>query len=643
MRQVPLPSASRLYWAALLFAVGLLPRLYQLTYHSLWLDEAISISWARLPARLIIAMGLELMQDKHPPLYYLLLHYWTSAFGEGETAVRLLSVLVGALTVPLGYLLLRELYGHWAGLVGGVLLAFNPFLVWYSQEVRMFGLATTLLLAAALCLVSALQGGGWWRWTAFVVCATASFYSYLLSALVLVAFGVYVLASWLRWRPMRRQRIAVAISFVSVGVLCAPLAWQAWQVGHSEAQGGVPFSDLPGQIHGLLRAFLMWKAPWQGPWVTATIVLLGGLAVLGAVIKLHAAYGKARPSFVAAVLLVPWLAANALLLADRTVFDEPRYLIFSATAVCLALARPIGAGRPNIRSFGWVGSALALIIFIGALGYQWTPSAQREQWRATARYLEAQAGSQDTVLLHADYVNRPFLYYYRGQANVTYPFAGAIESEQQITPLLSEVARHPAVWLVRSHWEVPDPQGLLDRWFAARYPLITEQYPAGITLKGYATDFRLPALPAEATPLDAVFNSSLRLVGYQLHGSPFKARDELFHPPSGWVHVTLYWQALQPVETPVEPVLHVTDNLGQIWGDRLDRPNGAMHMFPPQTWATGQIIRDDYDINLNPVTPTGKYRVEVGLQNSSGQLVPVKWNGQDTDRVVVQTIEIVPQ
>ena len=285
-------------WAVLLFLVGLALRLHNLTYHSLWLDEALSVGWARLPVRAILPAGLGLVQDKHPPLYYLLLHGWIRLFGDGEVAVRGLSVLAGALAVPLGYQLVRHLCGHWAGLAAALLLAFNPFLVWYSQEVRMFGLTTTLLLAASLCLVHALgrRGGGWWL--AYILLAAASFYTYLFSALVLAAHGVYALVSLIRGTARTAgQTITLVLSFAAVGALCAPLAWRAWQVGTGEAARGVPFGALPGQLLSLLRAFALWKAPWAGPWVTPLLVVLGLLALWGLATPAHCRRQKAeRPA-----------------------------------------------------------------------------------------------------------------------------------------------------------------------------------------------------------------------------------------------------------------------------------------------------------------------------------------------------------
>ena len=629
-------------WAFLLFVIALIPRFHNLTYHSLWLDEAISIGWARLPAPMIASVGFELVQDKHPPFYYLLLHYWMQLFGEGEMSVRLLSVFIGALAVPLSYLLMRELYGHRAGAAAAVLVAFNPFLIWYSQEVRMFALATTLLLAASWSLVTALQRfGGWHRWIAYVLLAAASFYTYLFSALALVAHGVYVVLCWLRWRPVRQKTWLAIAAFVDLAALCAPLAWQAWRVGTGEAAAGQPFGNLSAQFHNVLRAFVFWQVPWKDPKVDLLIALLGLMAVWGALVGLLRDKSWRSPSFVAVYLLAPWLLGNALLWLDRTVFDEARYMIFLAPALCLAIARPVGARNERIRTLGTINVILTLLVFVLSLQYIWTPDARREEWRAAARYLEANAAPDEAILVHADYVHKPFLYYYQGPAEVVYPFTGAIESEEQITPILDELAEHPAVWLVRSHWEIPDPQGLIEQWFAKRYPLISEQYPPGVTIKGYATSYRLDALPAGIEPAQATFDSTLRLAGCHIVGKQFSAQDNLYHPPSGWVHVTLYWEPLDIPSGPYEPFVRLTDDLGQVWGDSLARPTGTIRLVPPETWRPGKFIRDDYDINLNPITPPGNYSVLVSLKRIDGSLVPVTENGKATDHATCGTVEII--
>ena len=91
-------------------------------------------------------------QDIHPPLYYALLHGWAALLGTGPTALRLFSVAVGILTIPLLYLVARRMLSARAALLATLLLTISPLHVYYSQEVRMYGLVALLsvgILAAA--------------------------------------------------------------------------------------------------------------------------------------------------------------------------------------------------------------------------------------------------------------------------------------------------------------------------------------------------------------------------------------------------------------------------------------------------------------------------------------------------------------
>ena len=78
--------------------------------------------------------------ESNPPLYYVLAWGWAKAFGRDEWGIRSLSALLGTLTVPVGYAIGRQLSGRRVGLILMGLLAFNPMLIWYSQEARSYAL-----------------------------------------------------------------------------------------------------------------------------------------------------------------------------------------------------------------------------------------------------------------------------------------------------------------------------------------------------------------------------------------------------------------------------------------------------------------------------------------------------------------------
>ena len=108
----------RAWWPEIaIVALAALVRFWRLDYHSFWFDEAVSLDWAEDNPAFIWANTFPLLNDKHPPAYYLLLHYWQKGlalFGleHSDVALRSLGAILGVLTV-LGVLLLaRRLSGR---------------------------------------------------------------------------------------------------------------------------------------------------------------------------------------------------------------------------------------------------------------------------------------------------------------------------------------------------------------------------------------------------------------------------------------------------------------------------------------------------------------------------------------------------
>ena len=136
----------------LIVLLGLGLRLIQLDFQPLWWDEGYSVWFA---AHSLAEMTRLTAADIHPPLYYALLHGWTQLLGMQPVSLRLFSVLVSLPAIPLAYALGRDMRDRATGLIAALLVAVNPFAIFYAQEIRMYGLAATLSLAA-------LWTG--WRW-----------------------------------------------------------------------------------------------------------------------------------------------------------------------------------------------------------------------------------------------------------------------------------------------------------------------------------------------------------------------------------------------------------------------------------------------------------------------------------------------
>ena len=172
-------------------------------------------------------------------------------------------------------------------------------------------------------------------------------------------------------------------------------------------------------------------------------------------------------------------------------------------------------------------------------------------------------------------------------------------------------------WLTQSHLEGVDDNRLVEQWFAANFPIVTELYPAGVKVSAYLLHHRydeLPPLNPRAAYPDAELVPGITLAACELTTESVNARDETYHPPSGWAHIRLWWQLDEAVDVDYETTAQMVGPEG-VWGERLYRENEVLDYWPTSAWQPGEFVREELDINLNPLTPPGVYPVVVGLRD----------------------------
>lgn len=128
-----------------ILALATLLRLLQLDLQPLWWDEGYSVFFA---TRAFGDMLARTAVDIHPPLYYALMQLWIATFGKDAFTLRLLSVALGVAALPLLYLIAKQLFDRRVARVAALLLAIAPLHIYYSQELRMYGMVTLLALAS---------------------------------------------------------------------------------------------------------------------------------------------------------------------------------------------------------------------------------------------------------------------------------------------------------------------------------------------------------------------------------------------------------------------------------------------------------------------------------------------------------------
>ena len=102
--------------------------------------------------------------------------------------------------------------------------------------------------------------------------------------------------------------------------------------------------------------------------------------------------------------------------------------------------------------------------------------------------------------------------------------------------------------------------------------------------------------------------------------------------------MVIYWETDTVLRQEYAAFVHMVDDSGQVWGASLERGNDTFHIYPTTRWRPGEVLRVDFDVNINPVTPSGRYTLVVGLRDAIGGQVPLRDGRQ---QAVFATVEIL--
>jgi hypothetical protein len=204
-----------------------------------WVDEALSVGIARHSLADIPHL---LLRDGSPPLWYLLAHVWTSAFGTTASATHALSLVFGVAIVPVGWVAARRIADERTGWFVAALLAISPFVTYFSRETRMYTLVALLSVIVAWTFVAAFVDGRRRAHLGFAVALLALVYTHNwgldTGAACALALVPICLAS--RERAALLRRAVVAFGAVAAGYL--PWLPTLWSQIHNT---GAPWSYTP--------------------------------------------------------------------------------------------------------------------------------------------------------------------------------------------------------------------------------------------------------------------------------------------------------------------------------------------------------------------------------------------------------------
>jgi mannosyltransferase len=319
-----------------------------------WMDEAITTGIASHPLSEIPGV---LRHDGSPPLFYVLLHFWISAFGASESATHALPLLFALLTIPVALWAGWSLIGKRAGVMAAVLFAFSSFLTEYSQETRMYSLMGLLGLIATAAFIHAFVFRRRRYLIVFAVSEALMLYTHAWG-IFFGAGAVLALIPIYRASDDRRGIIRDALlAYAGAGLLFLPwLPNFIYQSTHT----GAPWAPPPRfGAPVLLSRDLM-----GGDRVSVALLLA---AVIGFAHLFTRPYRRTREATLLWTLIALPVATLALawLASQITPAFVSRY--FAPVLAPILLLAAFGLSRARI--VGWVALALSIVFVVHVASY----------------------------------------------------------------------------------------------------------------------------------------------------------------------------------------------------------------------------------------------------------------------------------
>ena len=463
-------------------------RLWNLGAESAWIDEAYSIELAKHSFGQIIQGTAA---DQHPPLYYLLLNLWLR-IGASIAHARLLSVLLGVISVGqilhFGY----KTGGVFIGLIAGLLVALSPVHVWYSQEIRMYMLLLVLTTASTAVFWWALKSKRNFYWILYCLFSTLAIYTHYFALFIILAQAIW-LVIWVFTGNSKNELWKWIASSSVTALLILPWLPTAINQARFHSMTWVESPSL-AVIRDTLIRLLFGAAPLTLPDILLWLLLLSLLGILLWSFKFFLTKdNEDRSNYFFAVSwgIIPFIGISIIAMV-YPVYQFKQYLI--VLPALLLLYAWITYILP--RSMRIIALVLIILSAGFSLIYQQV-TLSKDNWRGAAEYIEQRTASGDII-----YGNPAAASLALGQyAEISTPFSGIpgdysiisggwqgemLTADSSETIFSRFATNFKRLWLVEFFPEFWDEGKTVEQWLESNSILLEEHLFGRIRIRLFA-------------------------------------------------------------------------------------------------------------------------------------------------------------
>jgi hypothetical protein len=455
---------------------------------------------------------------------------------------RWLSLLAGLVTITLTFFLARVTFSGespWLPLLAAALVAFIPQFLHVSSAITNDGLSATIAAAALVMLALVIRNGGSFRYAMLlgIILGLGAITKLSLLYLVPLTGLVLLLDGW------RQRSLSQLLAYgAAIGGLMLLLAgwwyWRNWRL----------YGDISA-----LNAHLLYRGGRLDP--RPTLAEIWQTELTGLELSFWAAFGAGQ------ILLEPWI---------YEVLRWVKYLVLVGLVIGVwQTIRWQVANRSSQTKHNLAFKTQNSKLLILALLALWTLII----FVALLRWMQITPASWGRLLYPALPAMAVMAVW--GLSQFTTHNTCTVPGDRRecsrftihnfVVPLLLTIALFLLALIGPFHY-INAAYG--------KTPLISEA--------------NIP--PEHVERLDFIYDDTLRLIGYTVDAPSVR--------PGEWLPVTLYWQAVRPIDKNYSAFVHLLGRNNRVIGQVNTYPDGGN--WPTSMLETGQVLKDTYYVPVSP-------------------------------------------
>jgi len=494
--------------------IAILLRIVNIVSEQIWSDEAISIY---ISSSSYNDFWVIVINDIHPPLYYILLRGWIFILGDSVFSCRLLSVCFSILILPFLYFIGKELKNTKFGLILLFLYSISPFSIYYANEIRSYSLLHFLFTVNLFIAIKILKTPNMTKnYLYFIIFGIILIYTHYMGILYLgiLCFALFIL-------NRKEKHFFKHALIVSIIIIISYIPWMPYAI--EDALGG-PVGYTGGHlslINIMYYAFCFFLAPVpsniNNPYIMNLIIFTFLINLPLTFISIFSFFGfiyfykdkdyleaekiKSFIVFLTSLIfgipmilgyLIPNSFKSSNLIGGLTLILIIQsyglfYLLFEINSILIERNKKfLKIIKPSFLK-KIISSTIFTLLIINVMFYPFFRSLylQKPDWDGCAKKLKNEFKSSEIIIVsYEGLMPCPLNYYCRiNNFNLSENFYNLTYNEEKINEFFDYISNEKIsrIWIIKYWQHIRDPNHITEKILIEKHHLV----------KIYQYDFRL--------------------------------------------------------------------------------------------------------------------------------------------------------